>query len=41
MNSNILAVVNNETTSGNLNFIVIGLVIIVIILVVIALKSNK
>ena len=41
MNSNMLAVVENKTTSGSLNYIVIGLIVIVIILVVIALKSNK
>lgn len=38
---NILAVVENKTTSGNLNFVVIGLIVVVLILVVVALKSNK
>ncbi len=38
---NMLAIANNQTTSGNLNYVVIGLIVIVIILVVVTLKNNK
>ncbi len=36
-----LAIVNNQTTSGNLNYIVIGLIVIVVVLVIVTMKGNK
>ena len=38
---NILAIATNKTTSGNLNYVVIGLIVIVIILVIVTMKGNK
>ena len=36
-----LAIANNKTTSGNLNYVVIGLIVVVLILVIVTLKNNK
>ena len=36
-----LAIANNQTTSGNLNYIVIGLIVVVVILVIVTMKGNK
>ncbi len=38
---NILAIANNKTTSGNLNYVVIGLIVVIVILVIVTMKSNK
>ncbi len=38
---NTLAIVTNETTSGNLNYVVIGLIVVVLVLVIVTLKNNK
>lgn len=38
---NLLAIATNETTSGNLNYVVVGLIVIVLILVTVTLKNNK
>lgn len=38
---NFLAIATNETTSGNLNYIVIGLIVVILILVIVTMKGNK
>ena len=37
----ILAIANNQTTSGNLNYVVIGLIVIIVILVIVTMRGNK
>jgi len=39
--TNFLAIATNQTTSGNLNYIVIGLIVVVLVLVIVTLKNNK
>ena len=38
---NFLAIANNQTTSGNLNYVVIGLIVVIVILVIVTMKGNK
>ena len=38
---NVLAIANNQTTSGNLNYVVIGLIVIVLVLIIVTMKGNK
>jgi len=39
--SSCLAIANNKTTSGNLNYVVIGLIVVIVILVIVTMRSNK
>lgn len=35
------AIASNQTTSNNLNYVIIGLVVVIVILIVVTMKGNK
>ncbi len=35
------AIASNQTTSNNLNYVIIGLVVVIVILIAVTMKGNK